>query len=524
MRFAQHIYYISERTTIGKSDLHTATSDFRVKHKEKKLIMRKTKRSLIVGITIATLGLPIASWADNDDRANFSTATGTLHIPKLNIDGVNVLNSVEVKFDFATQQFFIEGFTPVPTSPIALEELDDNSYRFNAIAGQSYVVELFNVPRDWEEISGYNCNNSSGKGVGLVISDSSSAEIATQCKRQGFGNVHNSMKFDVGVGGEIQIDAIPSKKDVDISGKFSIRLQAEHDDPSVAWDAHFEPNNQAVNAYPIGIGAQNALTSQIEERNISFGTSQADFDWYHFDATAGQHYLIEIFNVIRLLETESGYNCGGGNYGVGLKITDSLFTEIESVCKPSGTGNVHNRIQFKAGIGGVFHIGVIPNSPTAFGTYSIRVLPFHDDPLASWDANTFEPNNAPINAFLIAPSEVITSQIEERNASYATNSSDVDYYRFEAEANQSYRVELFDVASLLSTERGYNCDGGNKGVGLKVLDSMFVQVGIQCRPTEEGNIHNSLEFRTGFSGTYYIGVIPNPDNAYGTYSLRLSKI
>jgi len=50
--------------------------------------MQKTKRSLMVGITIATLGLPIASLADNDDRANFSTATGTLHIPKLNVASV----------------------------------------------------------------------------------------------------------------------------------------------------------------------------------------------------------------------------------------------------------------------------------------------------------------------------------------------------------------------------------------------------------------------------------------------------
>jgi hypothetical protein len=39
----------------------------------------------MVGITIATLGLPIASMADNDDRANFFTATGTLHIPKLKL-------------------------------------------------------------------------------------------------------------------------------------------------------------------------------------------------------------------------------------------------------------------------------------------------------------------------------------------------------------------------------------------------------------------------------------------------------
>ncbi|OAD22780.1 hypothetical protein THIOM_001405, partial [Candidatus Thiomargarita nelsonii] len=309
----------------------------------------------MIGITIATLGLPIASWADNDDRANFSTATGTLHIPKLNVDGVNILNSLEVKFDFATQQFSIEGFTPVPTSPIELEQLDDNSYRFNAIAGQSYVVELFNVPRSWEEIGGNNCtgDHTGKRGVGLKITDSSSTEIAKQCERQGFGNVHNSMKFDVGVGGEIQIDVVPNSADVDISGKFNIRVQAEHDDPSVAWDAHFEPNNLAVNAYPIGIGAQNALTSQMEERNISFGTSNADFDWYHFDATAGQHYLIEVFNVIRLLETEGGNNCTSDHRsknGVGLKITDSLFTDIESVCEPSGTGNVHNRIQFKSGL------------------------------------------------------------------------------------------------------------------------------------------------------------------------------
>jgi hypothetical protein len=499
--------------------------------------MRKTKRTLMVGISIATLGLPIASWADGNDRANFSTATGTLHIPKLNVDGVNVLNSIEVKFDFATQQFSLEGSTPVPTSPIELEELNDNSFRFNAIAGQSYVVELFNVARDWEEISGINCDPddryNSKNGVGLVISvDSSSTEIVKQCQRQGFGNVHNSMEFDAGVGGKIKIDVIPNLADVDIYGKFNIRVQPEHDDPSVAWDANFEPNNLAVNAYSIGIGAQNALTSKIEERSSSFGTSQSDFDWYHIDATADQYYLIEVFNVIRLLETENGINCDpddryNSKNGVGLKVNDSLFSQLGQSCDPNGTGNVHNRIQFKSGIGGVFHIGVIPNSPTAFGTYGIRVLPFHDDPLASWDAKSYEPNNAPINAFLIAPSDVISSQIEERNASYATISSDVDYYRFEAEANQNYRVELFDVASLLSTEKGDNCNGNRhnpiSGVSLKTLDSMFVQLGIQCDATEEGDIHNSLEFRTGLSGTYYIGVIPNSHNAYGSYSLRLSK-
>jgi len=447
---------------------------------------------------------------------------------KLNVtskNGVNILNSLEVKFDFATQQFSIEGFTPVPTSPIELEQLDDNSFRFNAIAGQSYVVELFNVARNLGESRGRNCDGSTRNGLGLVLSDSSSTEIAKQCSPQGFGNVHNSLKFNAGIGGEFQIDVIPNLASADISGKFILRVQPEYDDPSVAWDANFEPNNRAVNAFPIGISAPNALTSNIEERNSSFGTSQADFDWYHFDATAGQHYLIEIFNVTRLLGTEREGNCDGNwKYGVGLKVNDSLFTDVKSVCDPSATGNVHNRIQFKSGLGGVFHIGLIPNSPTAFGTYSIRVLPFHDDPVASWDANTFEPNNAPLNAFIIAPSEVITSQIEERNASYATISSDVDYYRFEAEANQNYRVELFDVASLMTTETGNNCGGRYKGVGLKVLDSMFVQVGIQCRPTEEVDIHNSLEFRTGFSGTYYIGVIPNPDDAYGPYSLRLSKI
>ncbi len=488
--------------------------------------MRKTKRSLMVGITIATLGLPIASWADNDDRANFSMATGTLHIPKLNVDGVNVMNSVEVKFDFATQQFSLEGFTPVPTSPIALEQLDDNSFHFNAIAGQSYVVELFNVARNLGESRGHNCDGNTRNGVGLVLSDSSSTEIAKQCSPQGFGNVHNSVKFNAGIGGEFKIDIVPNLASADISGKFSLRVQPEHDDPSVAWDAHFEANNRAVNAFPIGIGAPNALTSNIEERNSSFGTSQADFDWYHFDATAGQHYLIEVFNVIKLLGTERGHNCDGNTRnGVGLKITDSLFTEIKSACSPNGTGNVHNRIQFKSGTGGVFHIGVIPNSTIAFGTYSLRVLPFHDDPQASWDANTFEPNNVPINAFLIAPSEVITSQIEERNTSFGTNSVDIDYYRFEAEASQTYRVELFDVASNLKVGRGHNCDGNTRnGVGLKILDSMFVLLGNQCSATEEGDIHNSLEFKTGLSGIYYIGVIPNSNEVFGPYSLRLSKI
>ncbi len=267
-------------------------------------------------------------------------------------------------------------------------------------------------------------------------------------------------------------------------------MQPKYDDQNVAWDTNFEPNNIGLNAAPIALGAQNSLTSNIEERNTSFGTNQTDFDWYQFNTLPDQNYVIEIYNVINLLGVNTGSNCNNRHSysGVGLKITDSLFTEIASTCRPSGTGNVHNRVTFKSGIGGVFHIGIIPNSKTAHGSYSLRVLPFHDASTNSWNTD-HEPNNHPINAFLISPSdsEVVASKIEERNTSYSTNSADLDYYRFEGEASQNYRVELLDVSSNLKTSSGHNCNNRNtySGAGLEVLDSEFIKLASQCRPTEE---------------------------------------
>ncbi len=119
----------------------------------------------------------------------------------------------------------------------------------------------------------------------------------------------------------------------------------------------------------------------------------------------------------------------------------------------------------------------------------------------------------------------MVSQIEERNTSYSTNSADLDYYRFEGEANQIYQIELLDVSSNLKANNGNNCNTSRtySGVGLQVLDSQFIELASQCNPSEEGNIHNSLQFKTGLSGVYYIGVIPNSDDAFGTYSLQILK-
>ncbi|NOQ16633.1 MAG: hypothetical protein GQ581_06200 [Methyloprofundus sp.] len=489
--------------------------------------MRKLKQSLLISAAIMSIGGSISSWASSADRTNFSTATSTLLIPKLNVDGVNMLNSVGIKLNFATQTFSIEGFTPVPPSSIELEQLSDSSFRFNAAAGKSYVIEIFNVDRNLGDIRGDNCKlNYTNLGLGLKISDSSATIIESSCEANGSGNIHNYVQFDAGLGGQFQVDVVPNLAGTDIAGKFSIRVQPKYDDQNVAWDTNFEPNNIGLSAAPINLGAQNSITSNIEERNTSFGTNQVDFDWYQFNASPDQQYVIEIYNVIRLLGTETGDNCQR-NYtrsGLGLKITDSLFTEIASTCEPSGTGNTHNRVTFKSGIGGVFHIGIIPNSRTAYGTYSLRALPFHDAPANSWDTD-HEPNNHPTNAFLIPLSEVVPSKIEERNTSYSTNSSDLDYYRFEGEANQTYQVELLDVSSNLKNSSGGNCriNYTISGVGLKVLDSQFVELASQCSPIEESNIHNFIQFKTGLSGVYYIGVIPNAENAFGTYNLRVLK-
>jgi len=304
-------------------------------------------------------------------------------------------------------------------------------------------------------------------------------------------------------------------------GNYSIRLLPKHDRTGAEWNPETqEPNNLAVNAYLLEPGR--LLTSSVEERNISYSTSGGDRDWYHFDTVAGETYVIEILDADKRLSTSSGSACRGSSYrGLGLRVLDPLFTEIAEECRPDGAGNMHHRIQFKAGLDGTHYVGVIPNNDDLAGNYKIRLLPKHFD--EAHNSETHEPNNVAVNAYPIAigPEYAITSTIEERNISYSTNGSDRDWYRFEGVAGETYIVELFNVEPGLEASKGSACRGSTySGLGLTAYDPSITHIATECRP-QGNNLHNQLEFKVGLDGTYYIGVLPNSQDAAGSYSIRV---
>ena len=177
---------------------------------------------------------------------------------------------------------------------------------------------------------------------------------------------------------------------------------------------------------------------------------------------------------------------------------------------------------------GTTYIKVQPNASTVSGSYSIRLLPNHDEPGATWDPFTFEPNNYRANAYAITPgvTNALTSEIEVRNGNFSTNAVDRDWYRFKAIAGQFYTIELFDVAPSIAIDSGYNCSNSSyityNGLGMKVFDRNYDELFKQCEPNSTGgSVHHSRTFKAGINGEYYILVIPNASTASGNYSIRV---
>ncbi len=413
--------------------------------------------------------------------------------------------------------------------------VDVDWYRFEVVAGKTYVIELFNADINFNAIGGYNCNGNGDEGIGLRIYDTSGTVINSSCEPNdldtGAGNVHNIIQFTPGLAGTYFIKIIPNESTR--YGSYQLRVLPQYDDPVASWDNDYEPNNRLMNAAPIQLGRLTAISTSIEQRITTYATDFVDTDWYRFDAEANKTYVIELFNADINFNAVGGYNCNGnGDEGIGMRIFDAVGTEIASSCEPNdfdtGAGNVHNIVQFTPGLAGTYFIKVIPNESARYGNYQFRVLPQYDDPIASWDSNN-EPNNRLMNA---APIELgrlnaINTSIEQRIATYATDFVDVDWYRFNAEANKTYIIELLNADIHFNAAGGYNCIGnnGDEGIGMRVYDATSTVIISSCEPNDygvgSGNVHNIIQFTPGLAGTYFIQVIPNESARYGNYQFRV---
>lgn len=408
---------------------------------------------------------------------------------------------------------------------------DQDWYQFDAVSGQVYTIELFDVSNTLGAAEqAYKCGNdyNTYRGLGISISDPAQNQVAVQCATNGVGNVHVIATFTAGVSGAFIVQVFAHSERV--AGDYGLRVLPRFDQPGAAWLTSMEPNNTAATAYPILAGIKNPLKSVIEQRNAGFSTNWSDADWYSLVVKANETYVVEIFDVANNIALQArSYKCADdyAEYrGLGVFIFDPAENRVAAQCAPDSSGNVHTRTEFTAGVDGTFFIQVMAHSELVSGNYSIQVLPKYNQDGAAWDEATQEPNNNPATAFEVKPDDsAIKSAIASRNGSFSSFKSDIDWYRFNATAGETYLVEIVDASNTLSSAAStYSCNGSYgeyKGLLLAVFDPDVNQMVVQCAPNEQGSVYASLEVVAGMDGFFYVSVSPHSDKVSGNYSIRV---
>jgi hypothetical protein len=284
-----------------------------------------------------------------------------------------------------------------------------------------------------------------------------------------------------------------------------LRILPKFDEPGAKWDpTTLEPNNTIYNAYQIGIGLNNGLTSAIEWRNPDYYTSYVDQDWYRFYAIAGRTYTVQLCNVANIL---------AGGYGVYLTLYDSLMNEIANEVA-NGNGNVHSSITMTAGHNGWYYIRVMPDSDIVAGSYRVRVLPRYDQIGAAWDSS-LESNDHwtlsyPMNLGVENP---LPTSIMPRDPSYLTNRADTDYFHFPVVQGGVYLVEILNVADTLK----------DYWFSLYVYDPNMNQVARDYGYETNPAVYRSITFTAGSTGTYYAHIYSSDGSKYGNYTIRITR-
>ncbi|MBC8161833.1 MAG: hypothetical protein H7Z42_11495 [Roseiflexaceae bacterium] len=410
---------------------------------------------------------------------------------------------------------------------------DNDYYAIDAVAGRSYVVELFDVDGKLGlSTSDYNCFGSYGtyKGLGLAVYDPGENPVATQCKQNRGGNTFSGLSFQAKVDGVYVVRVFPNSEKV--VGTYKLRVAPKYGEDAASWQRiSFEPNNEAPNEFPIKPGYESALTSAIDPQQSSYIAELADEDWYQFNAVAGRTYVVELFNVEDLLGLgSSDYYCDDkyGNYsGLGLALLAPNLDTITTTCTPSGSASVHSVAELTATVNGVHYIRVFSHVARDTGIYSLRVVPKHDQPAGTSDPASLEPNNRLPNASALTLDAEVKSAFEERPAGYSTNVPDRDWYYFQAEAGATYVIELSNVAdTLILGSDEYYCFGAYgryTGLAIAAYNAAAEFLSSQCTPAGEGAVHSKIEIEALVNNNYYIQVLPHFPQGYGEYSIGVRK-
>ncbi|MCL4861294.1 MAG: pre-peptidase C-terminal domain-containing protein [Caldilineaceae bacterium] len=171
--------------------------------------------------------------------------------------------------------------TIYPRGPYSTNTGDYDFFRFNAILGNWYVIETYNVATTLNTfLSVYDIDGGNqlaydyGSGTG-----NSEARIIWQAPQTGI--------FYICVRAESSTQ----------EGAYSLRVLPKYDE-SGSWDTNGEPDDEWVSSYPLTLNQ--ALSRSLYQRG-NYTTNNPDYDLFWFAAQAGYQYTVNLYSVASTL-------------------------------------------------------------------------------------------------------------------------------------------------------------------------------------------------------------------------------
>ncbi len=387
---------------------------------------------------------------------------------------------------------------PIINATISSEN-DVDYYKFTANGNSTYVIETYDI-----------LANSSKQATGIYLFDSNGIELSNDRNGDnGTNNANARITHTFSIGGTYYIFVSKDHYINNWTGYYSLRILPKHDETGAGWnsDNDYEPNDKLVLANKIEIGFENAQTHQLDPKSSDYVNNGSDRDWYYFNADAGNTYVIETFDIL----------ANSSENATGIYLYDATGIELaDDRSGDNGTNNANARITHTFSRSGTYYIVVLADHYVSWaGTYSLRILPKHDETGASWNTeNDYEPNDNFIlaNHIEVGLENAQTHQLDPKSSNYVNNGSDQDWYYFNADAGNAYVIETFDTQS-------------NNATGIYLYDSNGIELS-NDRSGNNGtnNVNAHIEYSFFRSGAYYIVVLRDHYvNWAGTYSLRIVK-
>ncbi len=369
---------------------------------------------------------------------------------------------------------------------------DADWYSFTAIAGRTYVIQTYDI-----------LANTSNEATGLWLYDSEGNQLANdEYGGNGSNDANASITYKF-LKSDVYYILVKDRKYRDWTGTYSLRILPKHTEPGASWNTDNEPNDKLALANYIGAGLEYAQTHQLAS-NTGYVSKDTDRDWYHFDAEAGNTYVIETYDIL----------ANTSNEATGLWIYDSDGNQLaEDEYGQNGSNDANASITYTFLRSDTYYVMVKNRTYRDWtGTYSLRILPKHNEQGAGWYADN-EPNDklALANHIGIGLGQAQTHEITS-NASYTSHGTDTDCYYFNAGAGRTYVMETFNVQKISDRATGLWLYDAN---GNELAEDEYGRNG-----TNDANASITHTFIS--AGTYYIVVKTTPyRNWTGAYSIRV---